>query len=51
MDIFIFDKRALTQIIPSGREIENTRLLGIPSPSWVEEKVKNNNLEYEDIKR
>ena len=47
---FYIDNIALTQIIPSGWEIENTRLLGIPSPSWVEEKVKNNNLEYEDIK-
>ena len=47
---FYQDNIALTQIIPSGWEIENTRLLGIPPPSWVEEKVKNNNLEYEDIR-
>lgn len=47
---FYLDNIALTQIIPSGWEIENTRLLKITPPQWLVEKTANNNLEYEDIR-
>lgn len=47
---FYQDNIALTQIIPSGWEIENSRLLKINPPQWVVEKTSNNNLEYEDIR-
>lgn len=47
---FYQDNIALTQIIPSGWEIENTRLLKLNPPQWIEEKISNNNLEYEDIR-
>lgn len=47
---FYLDNIALTQIIPSGWEIENTRLLKLTPPQWIVEKSSNNNLEYEDIR-
>lgn len=47
---FYQDNIALTQIIPSGWEIENSRLLKINQPQWVEEKISTSNLEYEDIR-
>ncbi len=47
---FYLDNIALTQIIPSGWEIENTRVLKLNPPQWIVEKTSNNNLEYEDIR-
>ena len=47
---FYLDNIALTQIIPSGWEIENTRLLNTNLPQWIEEKIESSNLEYEDIR-
>ena len=41
---------ALTQIIPSGWEIENVRVLGIQYPEWIENKITGNSLDYEDIR-
>lgn len=47
---FYLQNVALTQIIPSGWEIENTRLLNIQMPQWIESRMEDNNLEYEDIR-
>ena len=41
---------ALTQIIPSGWEIENVRVLDIQYPEWIENKITGNSLDYEDIR-
>lgn len=41
---------ALVQILPSGWEIENLRLLGLKAPSWVEEKEKETKISYTDIR-
>ena len=35
---------ALTQIIPSGWEIENVRVLDIQYPEWIENKITGNSL-------
>lgn len=47
---YYLDNLALTQIIPSGWEIENSRVLGVQPPEWIRQKSENNSLEYEDIR-
>lgn len=41
---------ALTQILPSGWEVENVRALNIEYPDWIEQKTYGNELDYEDIR-
>lgn len=41
---------ALTQILPTGWEIENTRVNGTALPKWVEDKTKNTKVSYTDIR-
>lgn len=41
---------ALTQIMPSGWEIENLRVTNTNPPKWVEEKEKSVNVTYTDIR-
>ena len=41
---------ALTQILPSGWEIENIRATGGEYPQWIQERTANNYVEYEDIR-
>ena len=41
---------ALTQILPTGWEIENLRLTNTNNPAWIEEKIKNTNVSYTDIR-
>ena len=41
---------ALTQVLPSGWEIENLRLTDTKSPKWVEEKSKDTRITYTDIR-
>ncbi|MCQ2609515.1 MAG: hypothetical protein MJ151_01815, partial [Lachnospiraceae bacterium] len=41
---------ALSQILPSGWEIENLRVTDTKAPVWVEKKTKNTNVTYTDIR-
>ena len=41
---------ALTQVLPSGWEIENLRVTNSDAPKWVEEKTKNTQVSYTDIR-
>ena len=41
---------ALSQILPTGWEIENLRLTNSKYPTWIEEKTKNTSLSYTDIR-
>lgn len=41
---------ALTQILPTGWEIENVRLLNQPYPKWIERKTRETYVDYEDIR-
>lgn len=43
------DELALTQLLPSGWEIENTRLNNETLPSWTD-RIKQANVEYTDIR-
>ena len=44
------DNIALTQVLPSGWEIENIRAVNGEYPQWVEERTVNTYVEYEDIR-
>ena len=44
------DNIALTQILPSGWEIENIRVTDSKLPKWVEEKSKGTTVDYTDIR-
>ncbi len=44
------DNIALTQILPSGWEIENLRVTDSKVPKWVEEKSKDTYVSYTDIR-
>ena len=44
------DNIALTQVLPSGWEIENIRAVNGEYPQWVEERTANTYVEYEDIR-
>ena len=41
---------ALTQILPTGWEIENIRATGGAYPKWVQERTEDTYVEYEDIR-
>ena len=41
---------ALTQVLPSGWEIENLRLTNTKAPKWVEDKIKDTRVSYTDIR-
>ena len=41
---------ALTQILPTGWEIENTRVSGTAVPNWVSDKSKDTIVSYTDIR-
>ena len=41
---------ALTQILPSGWEIENLRLTNTNTPNWINEKPNKTNVSYTDIR-
>ena len=41
---------ALTQILPTGWEIENIRAIGGVYPKWVQERIEDTYVEYEDIR-
>lgn len=41
---------ALTQVLPSGWEIENLRLTNSNAPKWVEDKIKDTKVTYTDIR-
>ena len=41
---------ALTQVLPSGWEIENLRVTDTKAPKWVEEKSKDTRVTYTDIR-
>ena len=41
---------ALTQILPSGWEIENLRLTNTNTPKWIDEKPNKANVSYTDIR-
>lgn len=47
---FNVENVALTQILPSGWEIENIRALGIEYPQWIEDIIGGNSMDYEDIR-
>ena len=44
------DNIALTQILPSGWEIENLRVTDTAYPKWVQDKMKGVNISYTDIR-
>jgi hypothetical protein len=44
------DHVALTEIFPSGWEIENLRLTGEPLPEWTSKYPVNNSVSYNDIR-
>ncbi len=41
---------ALTQVLPSGWEIENIRAVNGEYPQWIQERMGNTYVEYEDIR-
>ena len=41
---------ALTQILPTGWEIENLRVSGGSTPKWIQEKSKDTRIDYTDIR-
>lgn len=47
---FNVDNVALSQILPSGWEIENLRGLNLKYPKWILDQTYDNGLEYEDIR-
>lgn len=49
-EYFYVNDVALVQVLPSGWEIENMRALGREYPQWIEERMKNTYIEYEDIR-
>ena len=44
------DNMALTQVLPSGWEIENIRAVNGQYPNWVEERIRDTYVDYEDIR-
>ena len=44
------ENMALTQILPTGWEIENLRLSGESMPQWVKDKSKGTRVDYTDIR-
>ncbi len=49
-EYFYVENVALTQILPSGWEIENLRVLNEDYPSWIKSKQGNSYFDYEDIR-
>lgn len=47
---FSINNVALTQVLPTGWEIENIRALNQNYPKWVEEKIEDTHIDYEDIR-
>ncbi len=41
---------ALTQVLPTGWEIENLRALNQEYPAWVQAKMRGTNIDYQDIR-
>lgn len=41
---------ALTQVLPSGWEIENVRGMNLKYPKWIQDQIASSGLEYEDIR-
>lgn len=44
------DNMALIQVLPSGWEIENIRAVNGQYPNWVEERIRDTYVDYEDIR-
>jgi len=47
---FSINNIALTQVLPTGWEIENLRALNQDYPKWVAEKTEDTYIDYEDIR-
>ena len=47
---FSINNVALTQVLPTGWEIENLRALNQDYPKWVAEKTEDTYIDYEDIR-
>lgn len=47
---FYINEVALTQVLPTGWEIENVRALKQQYPEWIKTKMANTNIDYEDIR-